>query len=124
MNRRNFMLGGIVAGTLCVFPALAQTNGFDLKQTTSDIMQILYDYLFEGNDSMTRREISVKVNEYLRGKTGLRSYDVVSNEQNNTPDTVDSGLIVDVYLLPDNTDTSVKYEFRVTTVGVVMITWD
>ena len=127
MNKRDFLKFVTAGIALQISPlgygALTNTP-FDLKQTTQDISTILLNYIFEGNDSMTRRAISVEVNEYLRGKAGLRNFDVVSNERNNTPDTIDSGLIVEVYLMPDKEENIVihKYEFRVSTVGVVMIT--
>lgn len=109
MNRRDFIKGSLgVVGVIALAPTIGFAQEIDKTVQVSElriiedaIKIILMRYIFEGNDSMTRRAISVDINNYLSGLVSLENYDVICDSQNNSPDDVQNGTIrTIVYLFP------------------------
>jgi phage tail sheath protein FI len=73
-----------------------------IKKTASELME---GYLFELNDEKTRASLSGTVRqflEHLKSKQAFYDYQVVCDETNNSPKTIDQGrLNMDLYLKPN-----------------------
>lgn len=98
--------------------AMKQT-GTDIGKINSQILMILQKYMFDGNDSITRRDLSVEINNYLNGIEKLTNYDVVSDISNNPPDVVFSEIVrVDVFLVFNNSNKPISLNYEVGSSGV------
>lgn len=61
-------------------------------------------YRFEPNDSLTRKQISNCLNEFLefaKNNNAIREYKVICDESNNSPEIIDSNeCLVDIFIRP------------------------
>jgi hypothetical protein len=86
------------------------------------ISQIADTLVFEQNTTATRNSFLTQVNPYLSSiqqREGLTSFNVVMDETNNTPTTIDNNqLIGAIYLQPTKTVEFIYLTFNVTPTGV------
>lgn len=83
------------------------------------ITVILQKYMFDGNDSLTRRDMSVEINNYLEGIKTLANYDVISDKSNNSPDIIFKKIVrVDVYLVFQGWNKPIVLNYEVGSSGV------
>ena len=85
------------------------------------ISQIADNLVFEQNTIATRNNFLSQVNPYLASvqqRQGLFAYQVVMDESNNTPDTIDRNQLVgQIYLQPTKTAEFIYLDFNVLPTG-------
>lgn len=90
-----------------------------LKRFIGDVGQGL---VFEPNTQVTRNRFLSQVNpylEYVQQRQGLYAFQVVMDETNNTPDTIDRNqLIGSIYLQPTKTAEFILLDFNILPTGV------
>lgn len=78
--------------------------------------------VFEPNTAVTRNKFLSQVNpylEYVQQRQGLYAFQVVMDETNNTPDTIDRNqLIGSIYLQPTRTAEFILLDFNILPTGV------
>lgn len=78
-------------------------------------------FVFEPNTQFTRKRLVDTISpifNYAKNTEGLYDYLIVSDERNNTPDTIDNNeLIVDIYLKPVRTAEFILVNFIATRTG-------
>lgn len=71
--------------------------------------------LFESNDDFTRARFVGLVEPYLReiqGRRGLKKFEVVCNETNNTPQIINSNsFVADIYIVPQYSINTIQLNF-------------
>jgi len=88
-------------------------------EINKQITAILQKYMFDGNDALTRRDMSVEINNYLEGINTLANYDVVSDTSNNSPDIIFKKIVrVDVYLIFQGWNKPIVLNYEVGSSGV------
>lgn len=85
------------------------------------IGQIGETLVFEPNTQVTRNKFLNQVNPYLetvQQKQGLYSFQVVMDETNNTPDTIDRNILVgSIYLQPTRVAEFIQLDFNILPTG-------
>lgn len=91
----------------------------------SYISQVANNLVFEQNTTATRNEFLSQVNPYLQSvqvREGLDEFNVVMDETNNTPTTIDNNqLIGQIYIKPTKSVEFVLLEFNILPSGVTLI---
>ena len=95
-----------------------------LIELTSYISQIANNLVFEQNTTATRNEFLSQVNPYLQSvqiREGLDEFNVVMDETNNTPTTIDNNqLIGQIYLKPTKSVEFILLEFNISPSGAII----
>ena len=90
----------------------------ELKTFISEIAESL---VFEPNNETTRNNFLSQVNPYLstvQQRQGLTSFQVIMDESNNTPTTIDNNeLIGAIYIQPTRTAEFIRLDFNVLPTG-------
>ncbi len=88
-------------------------------EINKQITVILQKYMFDGNDALTRRDMSVEINKFLEGISTLANYDVISDRSNNSPDIIFKKIVkVDVYLIFQGWNKPIVLNYEVGSSGV------
>jgi len=106
-------------------PIIEQTNSGSTQvgEINRKITEILQKYMFDGNDALTRRDMSVEINKYLNKLEGLANYDVVSDKSNNSPDIILKKIVrVDVFLVFQGSNKPIVLNYEVGSSGVYEMT--
>ena len=86
------------------------------------IGQIGETLVFEPNTQVTRNKFLNQVNPYLetvQQKQGLYSFQVVMDETNNTPDTIDRNILIgSIYLQPTRVAEFIQLDFNILPTGL------
>jgi hypothetical protein len=95
-----------------------------LIDLTSYISQVANNLVFEQNTTATRNEFLSQVNPYLQSvqiREGLDEFNVVMDETNNTPTTIDNNqLIGQIYLKPTKSIEFILLEFNISPSGAII----
>jgi phage tail sheath protein FI len=79
-------------------------------------------FIFEKNNSFTRRQIIGMIEPFLRrvqGREGITAFEVVCDERNNTPQVIDGNeLVCDIFIQPTRTAEFISLNFIATRTGV------
>jgi len=89
-----------------------------LKRYIGQIGQTL---VFEPNTQVTRNKFLTQVNPYLESvqqRQGLYAFQVIMDESNNTPDTIDRNILVgSIYLQPTRVAEFIQLDFNIMPTG-------
>lgn len=92
-----------------------------IKKALSDISRY---YLFELNDSVTRRQLVNVLEPFLRniqGKRGIVDFRLVCDETNNTGEVIDDNqLVVDIYVKPNKSINYIQLNFIASRTSVIL----
>jgi len=95
-----------------------------LIDLTSYISQVANNLVFEQNTTATRNEFLSQVNPYLQSvqiREGLDEFNVIMDETNNTPTTIDNNqLIGQIYLKPTKSVEFILLEFNISPSGAII----
>ena len=90
------------------------------------ISQVADTFVFEQNNEATRNNLLSLINPYLsqvQQQQGLTAFQVIINESNNTPNTVDQNqLIGQIYLQPTKTAEFIILDFNILPTGATFPT--
>jgi phage tail sheath protein FI len=90
-----------------------------LKRYIGQIGQTL---VFEPNTQVTRNKFLNQVNPYLESvqqRQGLYAFQVIMDESNNTPDTIDRNILIgSIYLQPTRVAEFIQLDFNIMPTGI------